>query len=89
MAHTAGMHKPNCFADLKTCKTSKLLPQTQELTRVLIHKLLITNRNFVIQEGVTRKHDSLKVLMPRRGPSWIQGYSTTQKITGLHRTFNF
>lgn len=70
-------------------KTSKMLPQTRELSRVLIHKLLITNRNFVIQIGVTYKYDCLKVLMPRRGPSWIQDYSTTQIIAGFRRTLNF
>jgi hypothetical protein len=65
------------------------LPQTRELSRVLIHKLLKANHNVVIQVGVTYKHDCLKVLIPRRGPSWIQSCSATQKIAAFHGTVIF
>ena len=70
-------------------QTYKLLPQTREQSRLLIHKLLITNHNFVIPVGLTYKPDRLKVLMPRRGPSWIQSCSATLKIAGFHATVNF
>lgn len=83
------MYKPNCCASLKTCNTGNLFPQTRELSRVLIHKLLITNHNFVIPVGVTYNPDRLEVLMPRRGPSWIQSCSATLKIAGFHATVHF
>lgn len=39
--------------------------------------------------GVTYKPDRLKLLMPRRGPAWIQSCSPTLKIAGFHAIINF
>jgi len=39
--------------------------------------------------GVAYKHDRFKVLMPRRGPSWIQSYSAMLKIAGFYTTVIF
>jgi len=83
------VHESTCCANFKTRKTRKLLPQTRETSRVLIHKLLIANHKVFILVGVTYKHDRLKVLMPRRGPSWIQSYSAMPKIAGFHATAIF
>jgi hypothetical protein len=67
----------------------KLLPQTRKLSIVLINKLLTANHNVIIQVGVTYKYDYLKVLTLRRGPSWLQSRSATQKIAEFHEAVIF
>jgi hypothetical protein len=54
-----------------------------------VHLVGFTTVIVVIPVSVTYKHDRLKVLMPKRGPSWIQNYSAMLKITGFHATVIF